>query len=108
MYLNQELKVSLLQQLYSFVTVAKVKAVPADTPKVVKVVVNRGTRANPPEATTATIANTAPITIVTVMRISFQCSLHHSQALSTFSSSQFFQYPVLSIHTYRKNHSYFD
>ena len=39
---------------------------------------------------TIAIANTAPITIVTVMRISFQGSLHHSQALSTFSFSQLF------------------
>ena len=61
-------------------------AADADSPNPV----NNGISAKPPEATTATIANTAPITIVTVMRISFQCSLHHSQALSTFSSNQLF------------------
>ena len=60
------------------VIVAIVVARPAETPNVVSTVVNNGTRAIPPVATTATIANTAPITIVTVMRISFQCSLYHS------------------------------
>lgn len=60
------------------VIVAIVVVRPAETPNVVSTVVNNGTRAIPPVATTATIANTAHITIVTVMRISFQCSLHHS------------------------------
>ena len=60
------------------VIVAIVVARPAETPNVVSTVVNNGTRAIPPVATTATITNTAPITIVTVIRISFQCSLHHS------------------------------
>ena len=60
------------------VIVAIVVARPAETPNVVSVMVNNGTRAIPPVATTATIANTAPITIVTVVKISFQCFLHHS------------------------------
>ena len=61
-------------------------AVPAATPNAV----SNGISAAPPVAATAAIASAAPIMIPTVVTISFQCSLHHSAALSKHISRKFF------------------
>ena len=53
------------------VIVAIVVTRPAEIPNIASDIVNNGTRAIPPVATTATIANTAPITIAPNTIISF-------------------------------------